>query len=57
MRCDVGCFGAGDIGKHFPDTDSRYQNISSRTLLEHVVVLLAEHNYSLSNADMTIVAE
>jgi 2-C-methyl-D-erythritol 2,4-cyclodiphosphate synthase len=57
--CDamLGALALGDIGKHFPDTDSRYQNISSRTLLEHVVALLAEHNYSLSNADMTIVAE
>lgn len=57
--CDamLGALALGDIGKHFPDTDARYHNISSRALLVHVVALLAEHQYCLSNADMTIVAQ
>jgi len=56
--CDamLGALALGDIGKHFPDTDERFKNISSRALLVHVVALLAEHHYCLSNADMTIVA-
>lgn len=57
--CDamLGALALGDIGKHFPDTDARYKNISSRALLVHVVALLAKHQYRLSNADMTIVAQ
>jgi len=57
--CDamLGALALGDIGKHFPDTDERFKNISSRALLVHVVALLAEHHYCLSNADMTIVAQ
>lgn len=57
--CDamLGALALGDIGQHFPDTDSRFKGISSRELLVHVVGLLAEHHYCLSNADMTIVAQ
>ena len=57
--CDamLGALALGDIGQHFPDADSRYRDISSRQLLRHVVALLAQHNYCLSNADMTIVAQ
>lgn len=57
--CDamLGALALGDIGQHFPDTDPRFKGISSRQLLVHVVALLAERNYCLSNADMTIVAQ
>lgn len=57
--CDamLGALALGDIGHHFPDTDSRYHNICSRDLLKAVVKLLAERQYTLSNADMTIVAQ
>lgn len=57
--CDalLGAAGLGDIGMHFPDTESRYHNIDSRQLLKHVNQLLSQHHYQLSNADMTIVAQ
>lgn len=57
--CDalLGALALGDIGKHFPDTDSEYENVDSRHLLRHVVSLVAEKGYSLVNADMTIVAQ
>ena len=57
--CDalLGALALGDIGQHFPDTDARYRDISSRELLSAVVQLLADNHYGLSNADMTIVAE
>lgn len=57
--CDA-CLGAlalGDIGHHFPDTDPRYRGIDSRTLLRHVVALLAEKGAKLINVDSTIVAQ
>jgi len=47
----------GDIGKHFPDTASEYENIDSRILLRHVVKLAKEQGYELGNADVTIVAQ
>jgi 2-C-methyl-D-erythritol 2,4-cyclodiphosphate synthase len=57
--CDalLGAAALGDIGKHFPDTDAAYANADSRVLLRHVVALLADKGYQLSNADMTIVAQ
>ncbi len=57
--CDalLGAAGLGDIGRHFPDTDSRYKNISSRHLLREVMVLLTQHRWQLGNADLTIIAQ
>lgn len=57
--CDalLGAAGLGDIGKHFPDTDAQYKGIDSRELLRLVQRKLADLNYQLVNADMTIVAQ
>ena len=57
--CDaiLGALAMGDIGNHFPDTDSHYENICSRILLRHVVNLMLEQQYTLGNADITIVAQ
>ncbi len=57
--CDaiLGALCLADIGNHFPDTDSQYENISSRILLRHVVNLMTEKGYQLGNADITIVAQ
>jgi len=57
--CDaiLGALCLADIGNHFPDTDGQYENISSRILLRHVVGLMTEKGYELSNADITIVAQ
>lgn len=57
--CDalLGAAGLGDIGRHFPDTDSRYKNISSRHLLREVMVLLKQKGWKLGNADLTIIAQ
>ena len=57
--CDalLGAAALGDIGKHFPDTDSEYMGISSLVLLERVRVLLNEEEYEPGNVDLTIVAQ
>jgi 2-C-methyl-D-erythritol 2,4-cyclodiphosphate synthase len=57
--CDafLGAAALGDIGRHFPDTDPRYRGVDSRELLREVVSLVGSKGYSLSNADMTIVAQ
>lgn len=53
----LGAAGLGDIGKHFPDTDPRYQGISSLLLLEQVGTLLKEKGFRPFNIDAVIVAQ
>jgi 2-C-methyl-D-erythritol 2,4-cyclodiphosphate synthase len=57
--CDalLGAMALGDIGKHFPDTDSTYKNIDSRQLLKKVVALLHKKNYQVGNVDVTVIAQ
>jgi 2-C-methyl-D-erythritol 2,4-cyclodiphosphate synthase len=57
--CDaiIGAIGEGDIGRHFPDTDPCYQDISSLILLGRVRELAAGKGYEIHNVDTTIVAE
>jgi 2-C-methyl-D-erythritol 2,4-cyclodiphosphate synthase len=57
--CDalLGAAALGDIGKHFPNTDARYQGIDSRQLLRHVVALLKQQGYAVVNVDATVIAE
>jgi 2-C-methyl-D-erythritol 2,4-cyclodiphosphate synthase len=57
--CDalIGAAGSGDIGKHFPDNDPRYENIDSRILLRRVIETLGGDGFRVGNADVTIIAE
>ena len=57
--CDalLGALGKGDIGEHFPDTDSTYRNISSLRLLKKVYSLIKKDKYSIENLDTVIIAE
>lgn len=57
--CDalLGAAALGDIGRHFPDSDPRYQGIDSRALLRQVVKLVAEQGYRVANLDATIIAQ
>ncbi len=53
----LGAAALGDIGKHFPDSDSQYKGISSLRLLEKVALLLSESGYVLGNIDATVIAQ
>jgi 2-C-methyl-D-erythritol 2,4-cyclodiphosphate synthase len=53
----LGAAGLGDIGKHFPDTDPKYKGADSRVLLRHVVGLVRENGYRISNVDVTMIAQ
>jgi 2-C-methyl-D-erythritol 4-phosphate cytidylyltransferase/2-C-methyl-D-erythritol 2,4-cyclodiphosphate synthase len=53
----LGALGAGDIGRHFPDTDPQYKGIDSLMLLEQVQQLVEARQYQLGNADITIVCQ
>jgi len=57
--CDalLGAIAAGDIGRHFPDTDARFKGADSRELLRACMALVLREGYRLGNADVTIIAE
>lgn len=57
MDALLGAAALGDIGKHFPDTDSKYKGISSIKLLEHVGKLLADNLFIIGNIDATVIAQ
>lgn len=53
----LGALNAGDIGSHFPDTDPKYKDVSSRILLEKVNRMRREHRAELVNLDSVVIAE
>jgi 2-C-methyl-D-erythritol 2,4-cyclodiphosphate synthase len=53
----LGAAALGDIGKHFPDNDPRFKDISSIVLLKHVGELLRQNNYEIINLDATVVLQ
>ncbi len=53
----LGAAGLGDIGQHFPDTDERFRDISSLTLLESTLEKLRQGGWRVVNVDLTIVAQ
>ncbi|NOQ78584.1 MAG: 2-C-methyl-D-erythritol 2,4-cyclodiphosphate synthase [Gammaproteobacteria bacterium] len=57
--CDalLGALALGDIGKHFPDTASEFENIDSRILLRKVMQEVIKADYKVANTDMTIIAQ
>jgi len=53
----LGAAALGDIGKHFPDTDPRFKDISSLVLLKHVGGLIRSNNYEIINLDTTLLLQ
>jgi 2-C-methyl-D-erythritol 2,4-cyclodiphosphate synthase len=53
----LGAAALGDIGAHFPDTDSRWRGADSLTLLTHVVGLVRAEGWTIGNVDTTVVLE
>ncbi len=53
----LGALALGDIGRHFPDSDPRYQGADSRVLLRAAVALLAERGWRPANVDATLIAQ
>ncbi|MFZ3516281.1 2-C-methyl-D-erythritol 2,4-cyclodiphosphate synthase [Vibrio harveyi] len=53
----LGAIAAGDIGRHFPDTDDKWKGADSRELLKDVYRRVKEQGYRLGNADVTIMAQ
>lgn len=53
----LGALALGDIGKHFPDTDSTYKNADSLVLLSKVCNIVNQQGYEISNIDTTILCQ
>ncbi len=57
MDAMLGAAALGDIGKHFPDNDSKYRGADSILLLEAVRDLIKKEGYRIENIDATIIAQ
>ncbi|MCK9444822.1 MAG: 2-C-methyl-D-erythritol 2,4-cyclodiphosphate synthase [Tissierellaceae bacterium] len=57
MDSILGALALGDIGKHFPDTDMKYKDISSIYLLSKVREIMDNSGYEIGNIDATIGAQ
>lgn len=57
MDALLGGAALGDIGRHFPDTDPAYKDVSSMDLLREVKSLLNKEMYFIENIDATVMAQ
>jgi 2-C-methyl-D-erythritol 2,4-cyclodiphosphate synthase len=57
--CDalLGAAGLGDIGKHFPDTDPQWKDVSSLLFLERTRELLSELELRIVHIDAIVITE
>lgn len=57
--CDglLGALGQGDIGKHFPDSDTAFKDIYSIKLLEKVIDFVNNEGFIIGNIDLTIICQ
>ena len=53
----LGAIAAGDIGRHFPDTDPQFKGVDSRILLRDVFARVKNSGFKLGNLDVTILAQ
>jgi len=53
----LGAAGAGDIGKHFPNTDPAWKGAPGLDLLQRAVAIVAAAGYTPSSADISIILE
>jgi 2-C-methyl-D-erythritol 2,4-cyclodiphosphate synthase len=53
----LGAAGLGDLGEHFPDTDSIYEGIGGLDLLARVVAMLLSRGLAPRSSDLTVLAE
>lgn len=52
----LGAAGLGDIGRHFPDTDPRFEGADSRVLLREAAAAARAAGWVVVNVDATVIA-
>ena len=53
----LGALGQGDIGRHFPNSDPRWQDAASSVFLQHAMQIAKQQGFTAVNLDVTILAE
>lgn len=53
----LGALGENDIGKHFPNSDEKWKNVSSLVFLKQIEKILVQHRMKIVNIDATVLAE
>ena len=53
----LGAASAGDIGRHFPDTDPAWKGADSVELLKRAVGIVREAGYGVANVDVVVIAQ
>ena len=53
----LGALAMGDIGSYFPSSDKKWKNMDSCYFLKHVLGIMNEKNYTISNLDCTIILQ
>ena len=53
----LGAIGAGDIGRHFPDTDPEWKGANSITLLMRAADIVRGAGYAVGNVDVVVIAQ
>ena len=53
----LGAAGAGDIGQHFPSSDSRWKDADSALFIREAKRLVVDMEAEIANVDVTIIAE
>jgi 2-C-methyl-D-erythritol 4-phosphate cytidylyltransferase/2-C-methyl-D-erythritol 2,4-cyclodiphosphate synthase len=53
----LGAIGEGDIGEHFPDNEKKWKDADSSIFLKYAMEKLKQHNATINNIDITVIAE
>lgn len=53
----LGAVAAGDIGRHFPDTEARWKDADSLALLARAAEIVADAGFVVGNVDVVVIAE
>ena len=53
----LGAIGEGDLGRHFPETDPAYRDISSLLILQKINDMAERKGFVVGNLDSTVVLE
>jgi len=53
----LGALALGDLGHHFPDTDPKWEGVSSIVILKAVGEMMKENGYKIGNVDALVMIE
>jgi 2-C-methyl-D-erythritol 4-phosphate cytidylyltransferase/2-C-methyl-D-erythritol 2,4-cyclodiphosphate synthase len=53
----LGAAGAGDVGRHFPDTDPAWKDANSIALLRRAAAVVRAGGYAIVNVDVVVIAQ